>query len=125
MQTIDIGKYRRLLEARVVELDRSTRQRDVINIENGADSLDRRLRAVEREFAGKQLETEYARLREARAAIYRIEGGTYGACMECEEAISSARLAALPWAALCIRCQESVDCRCGASSARPALAKVA
>lgn len=42
-------------------------------------------------------------------AIEKIEKGTYGKCIECEEQIPVARLEALPFAELCIDCQEKVD----------------
>jgi DnaK suppressor protein len=121
----ELKQFRTILEARVIELDRSTRRRDVITIDRMADDLDSRLRATEREVAVQNLEAESAKLREAREALDRLEDGTYGICAECEEAVSPARLAAVPWAALCIRCQEVVDCRCGARTARPRLALAA
>ncbi|MBA2315081.1 MAG: TraR/DksA C4-type zinc finger protein [Chloroflexi bacterium] len=39
------------------------------------------------------------------AALGRLDAGTWGTCEECGEAIAPERLEALPWAALCIRCQ--------------------
>ena len=39
-------------------------------------------------------------------ALQRLEKGTYGSCEECDEEIPAARLAALPFAKLCITCQE-------------------
>lgn len=38
-------------------------------------------------------------------ALKRIEKGTYGICSNCSEAIMPERLEALPYAALCIKCQ--------------------
>jgi DnaK suppressor protein len=42
-------------------------------------------------------------------ALRRILDGDFGTCLECETAISPKRLAAVPWAARCIQCQEAVD----------------
>jgi DnaK suppressor protein len=120
-----VEKFRRVLEARVVELNGSARHRDAIFVEGNADELDRGLRATERELAVRNLEAISAKRWEARAALQRIEEGSYGACLDCGATISPARLAALPWAALCLRCQETDDCRCAASSARPVLAMAA
>jgi DnaK suppressor protein len=39
-------------------------------------------------------------------AIQRLEDGVYGVCAECGEEIAEARLKALPFATLCIPCQE-------------------
>ncbi len=43
-------------------------------------------------------------LKQVRAAIKRIEAGEYGVCSSCGEEISPARLEALPYATLCIKC---------------------
>ena len=39
-------------------------------------------------------------------ALQRLEQGTYGSCEECDEEIPAARLQALPFATLCMTCQE-------------------
>ena len=39
------------------------------------------------------------------AALQRIEDGTYGECVNCGKEIGEERLAALPWATLCIECR--------------------
>ncbi|MBI3664642.1 MAG: TraR/DksA family transcriptional regulator [Acidobacteria bacterium] len=41
----------------------------------------------------------------ARRALARLEEGAYGRCEECGEPISPKRLAAVPWADLCVACQ--------------------
>jgi DnaK suppressor protein len=125
MTNEELSRFRTILEATVMELDRSTRRRDAIVIEKSADELDQRIHAVEREFAVRSIEAGSIRLREARAALRRIREGTYGTCQECEEDISPRRLAALPTAALCIRCQEANDCRCAATNARSSFAMAA
>ena len=48
-------------------------------------------------------------LREISDALRRVANGQYGICLECEEPISTKRLTALPWAALCLSCQEAAD----------------
>ena len=49
---------------------------------------------------------EWLNLRRINAALERLEGGEYGICEECGEAISPRRLDAIPWASLCVSCQE-------------------
>lgn len=39
-------------------------------------------------------------------ALARIDNGSYGLCLRCGQSIEANRLAALPWVALCIGCQE-------------------
>ena len=48
-----------------------------------------------------------ALLRNVELALQRIDDGSYGACLECGEAIAEARLQAQPWAGLCIDCQSA------------------
>ena len=44
-----------------------------------------------------------------KEAIARIDRGTFGDCLKCEESISLPRLQAVPFAVLCIRCQEEEE----------------
>jgi RNA polymerase-binding transcription factor len=115
----EIRKFRWILEAAATDLVRATRQREAIAIENGGDELEKLIGASERELAVRTLESGSAKLKEIRAALRRIDEGTYGTCEECEDPISPRRLAALPSAALCIQCQEAAD---GNHAGRPARA---
>jgi DnaK suppressor protein len=51
---------------------------------------------------------EWQNLRRIEAALERLEKDEYGVCDECGEAISLKRLDAIPWALLCVSCQERV-----------------
>ena len=62
--------------------------------------------AAERELAIRNLDRESNLLRNVRAALRRIDEGNFGVCLHCEEDISPKRLAAVPWTAFCIQCQE-------------------
>lgn len=42
-------------------------------------------------------------------ALYRIEKGTYSLCTQCQRKINKKRLDALPYAELCVKCQESQE----------------
>src|SRR4051794_27303729 len=53
-------------------------------------------------------------LREIADALHRIDAGTYGVCMECEEPISAKRLDALAWAKYCVKCQDLIAARIAA-----------
>ena len=59
------------------------------------------------EFALDARET--AELDLVDAALSRIEGGTYGQCIDCGVEIPAARLHAAPEAARCIACQEKTE----------------
>ncbi len=45
-------------------------------------------------------------LEQVEAALQRFDQGTYGVCENCGQEIDPARLQALPYATLCIRCQQ-------------------
>lgn len=64
------------------------------------------------------MEMESATLRKIDEAILRLQAGHYGTCVECEDAISEARLTALPFADLCRACQERLEDDRAISAAR-------
>jgi DnaK suppressor protein len=65
--------------------------------------------ASERDLAIQNVDREYTLLHDIQGALHRIRDGAFGTCIECDTAIGSKRLAAVPWAARCIRCQEAAD----------------
>jgi DnaK suppressor protein len=109
MTKSELTKFRQILEARQAELARILRRRDEIAIEKSPDAIDEVTRAAERELAIRNLDRESNLLRNVRAALRRIHDGSFGVCAHCEEDISPKRLAAVPWAPFCIRCQEAAD----------------
>ena len=104
----ELNRFRAVLTAKVAELERSN-HRDGITIERSADQLEEIQAASERVLAVCHLDREFNQLRDARAALRRIQEGSFGTCQECDEDIHPKRLAAVPWAAFCIQCQEAVD----------------
>lgn len=48
-------------------------------------------------------------LDQVERALARMDKGTYGVCERCGQPIGFARLEALPYATLCIRCQTHVE----------------
>src|ERR1051326_2559433 len=73
MTNVELNKIRKILEARIIDLERSARRRDSITIEDAADPLDRRMQATEREFAVRGLEAESARLHTPRSEEHTSE----------------------------------------------------
>jgi len=105
----ELGRVQEILERKEAELDRELRKRDGIAIEKSADQMDEIQYATERELAMRNVDRESHLLRQVKAALARVHDGSFGACAECESAISPRRLVALPWALLCIQCQEAAD----------------
>jgi DnaK suppressor protein len=109
MTNNELQNYRQILEARQAELAHVLRNREDIAIEKSPDALDEVQRAAERELAIRNLDRESSLLRNVRAALRRIQDGTFGVCVHCDEPINPKRLNAVPWTPLCIRCQERAD----------------
>ena len=108
MTKTEVDRFRAVLTTTVAELAR-TRNRDGITVERSADQLDEIQAASQCALAVCSLDREFNQLRDARAALHRIQEGNFGICQECEEEIHPKRLAAVPWATFCIRCQEAAD----------------
>jgi DnaK suppressor protein len=109
MTKTELAKFRQILEAKQAELADVLKRRDEIAIEKSPDAIDEVTRAAERELAIRNLDRESNLLRNVRAALRRIDDGSFGVCAHCDEDISPKRLAAVPWAPFCIRCQEAAD----------------
>jgi len=109
MTKTDLEKFKNILERKRAELSGSLRNRDEIVIEKAPDALDEVQLAGERELAIRNLDRDSNMLRQIRRALGRIADGSYGVCLHCDEDISPKRVAAVPWAAYCIKCQEQVD----------------
>ena len=109
MTKSELDRFRAILTAKVAELERFTRHREGITIERSADQMEEIQAASERALTVCNLDREFNQLRNARAALRRIQEGNFGTCQQCDEEIHPKRLAAVPWATFCIRCQEAVD----------------
>jgi DnaK suppressor protein len=113
MTKSELNKFKNILEAKQAELSQFVRNREGIAIEKSPDALDEVQHAAERELAIRNLDRESNLLRNVRAALRRIDEGSFGVCLHCEEDISPKRLAAVPWTAFCIQCQEMADRQSG------------
>ena len=101
MSAAEIEKYRELL---VHERDRLTISVERLHDDNST-SVEDELGAsatYERELDAGFEESAQHTLDEIEAALQRIDGGSYGACEACGKPIGAERLAAIPWARLCI-----------------------
>lgn len=105
----DFAEQKTWLENRMAELDKR-----VHRIEDRLDdpvSKDWEDQAVEREDTEVLEDLGNAGLKEMemiRAALGRIEDGTYGTCMRCGDDISAERLKAVPATPLCRHCAQTV-----------------
>ena len=54
----------------------------------------------------KLKQTDAKILQAIEEALTRIDKGVYGICRDCGEPIAPARLNAIPWTRVCIKCKE-------------------
>ena len=122
MNIAELKNFEDALQARARELLRSQAERRHIVVERSADALDGTLQAADRERSAQTLAEDFRRLRHVEAALARIRSGDFGICQSCDQRIPLRRLQAVPWAALCVSCQEKEEER---RAFRPALARAA
>ena len=60
--------------------------------------------AVERIAQTSAARSLWAKLQDVDRALAKLDDGTYGACDSCGGPIGAARLEAIAWATLCVRC---------------------
>ena len=83
-------------------------EKDNLN-EQVADIADDAVQSYSRQFITGLGEQEWKKLRSVEEAIKKINDGQYGICSECQEPISEARLKAIPFAAHCVDCLETME----------------
>src|SRR5690242_19575283 len=71
------------------------------------DEMDIARSAAENETSASLIERAEERLRYIDAALSRLERGDYGICAECGEGIPLERLTVVPFAILCVDCQQN------------------
>lgn len=106
-----IQEYQRALETKVRELNSIRHRTEEIAIERVPDSMDDVVLAGERELAMEAINREALIWQKVTDALRRLKLGTFGICAECDQPIAQKRLTVMPWAALCLACQESADRR--------------
>jgi len=74
--------------------------------QNAQDITDMAVESYTRDFLFGKSAADRRVLQDIEAALSRIDGQTYGVCANCDGEINPRRLEAVPWAALCVKCQE-------------------
>jgi DnaK suppressor protein len=80
-----------------------------LDARSGGDLVDFALDSVQDEITSQLIEVESRELARIEKALEKMQAGTYGICEECGCEIPLARLQALPYATLCIRCQREAE----------------
>lgn len=80
-----------------------------LNAQSSGDVVDAALDSVQDEISSQLAEVESRELARIENALQRMREGQYGLCEECGCNIPMARLNALPYATMCIRCQREAE----------------
>jgi len=108
-----LEKFKQRLVAKRKELVSEVRGSSVGSLETNADGIqdiaDQASSAYTKEFLLSIGDAERRMLRQVDEALDKIRQDTYGLCESCGEMINELRLEALPFARLCIKCQEEEE----------------
>jgi DnaK suppressor protein len=118
---IDLKKVREELEATLLELSTPCAARVGIKTERLADSMDDAVAAKEREINVGLVNLRADKIEAVRAAIDRVDDGTYGVCVDCAELIAPRRLQLFPASARCVSCQSVLEVEENGAKVKPRL----
>ncbi len=105
----NIEDHRRALEAERWALMLALENTEFVEAPAVADEMETSSLEHERHVALDSRSRKAMLLGEVNEALARIAARVYGLCEECGEPMSAARLNALPWARLCLKCQEEQE----------------
>ena len=80
--------------------------REAESEEESKDYIDKASSSYAKEFLFRKSNSDRQLLQLVIEALGRIESEEYGDCMNCQEPVERKRLEAVPWAHLCLSCQE-------------------
>ncbi len=109
MKKTELTQYKKALLGKKTELEQSvgrTLLAEDAYPDGHGDFADRSAASNEEEISIQLKQTDTKLLRAIEVARQRIESGTYGICIECDEEIAGGRLKAVPWTKVCIDCKE-------------------
>src|SRR5213080_4963901 len=100
-----LEEYQKLIRS----ISRNRLAEEEIKLENTEDEGDLATISHNKELLYNLHESDFARLKSIDQAIKALDRGQYGECVRCGNDINEKRLLAVPWAALCIQCQEETE----------------
>ena len=103
MRTEQNSQYRRALLQVLETCD--CRPRPTAALAPQPDWNDKAAECHERYITDRNEEMRWGACEAARRALERLGRRTFGYCIDCRERIPAKRLAAMPWAERCLKCQ--------------------
>jgi len=109
---VDVDKFRR----RLLALEDELRQRIEREVESARQTIDEQPAGSDQSVVDELKEESFlladndrALLAQVRAALKRIEDGTFGRCVVDGGPIEETRLEAVPWTQYCVKHQEQLE----------------
>ena len=98
-------EYQKLIRS----INRNREAEEEITLENTEDEGDLATISHNKELLYNLHESDFQRLKSIQEALKRMDRGEFGECIHCGEDINEKRLSAVPWATMCISCQEEAE----------------
>ncbi|HSD65661.1 MAG TPA: TraR/DksA family transcriptional regulator [Vicinamibacteria bacterium] len=102
------------------EQRRSLRETPPLETIVGADDEERAAQEFEVGLDIALLEMRSRQVQEIETALHRLEAGSFGRCVDCDQPIVASRLLARPFAVRCRACQEALEVNEGHDPSRSA-----
>ena len=114
MKAKDLDYFKKKLEHKRAELIHAVQLsesygREAASERDAMDIVDRASSAYTKEFMFSKSNSDRRLLQSITDAISRITEGEFGECLNCEKPVERKRLEAIPWAGLCVGCQEKEE----------------
>ena len=113
MDAKKIEAFRKRLSAEhqtlVASINRSRLAAEEIRVEKTEDEGDLATISHDKHLLYNLQEGDFRRVRFIKEALRAMDQGQYGECARCGEDISEKRLEAVPWATVCVECQERAE----------------
>src|SRR5476649_1214314 len=115
MEASILTKYKRLLleeKQRIINNSKNALKNELaLSPDDLPDETDLAANEVNQNLVFKLRDRERLLLQKIDEALARIDEGSFGTCMECEEPIETRRLEVRPVSTLCIACKEKQEHR--------------
>ncbi len=107
----ELEKIKALLLARQKELEETIAQLQSEGEKNDQvqDQADQALSSAFETLKSSLHNNEYEEYKMIEKALEMVDAGTYGMCVDCQQAISEKRLQSYPNATRCLPCQETAE----------------
>jgi len=118
-----LDKYRKRLEQErkaILESIQKSRSAEAdLEVASNVDEGDVAVNSYQKELFFALQDSDAVRLKAVEDALNRLEKEGWGLCATCGEPIPIARLSAVPWATLCVCCQDRKETAKTAQNIKP------